>query len=483
LTHAEQSGEAVEGTITERIKGGMRVDVGDLRAFLPASQIELHPIRNWDDYINKTYPMRIVKLDKRKRNIVVSRRSLLEEELSAKKAELLSNIEEGQLIKGKVKNITEFGAFVDLNGIDGLLHKSDMSWRKIHNPTEVVSIDEEIEAFIISVDIEKERISLGLKQKTTDPWGSIFEKYPIGSTIKGQVVNIVSYGVFVELEEGVEGLIHISEMSWTQRNVAPSKIVTKDQELEARVIDINTEKKRISLSYKQLVPNPWELLDIKYPFGTKVTGIVKNVTNFGAFIEIEEGIDGLVHSSDFSWLKRNVNPRSVLNEGQEVEAVVQRIDPQEQRISLSIKHVEPNPWNLVSTKYAVGSIVSGEIVNLTEFGAFARLEEGIEGLIHISELSEERIDKPDNVVSKGDILDLKVIELKMDDQRIGLSLKQAVADREREMVEQYEPKPKKEEEVVTRSLKKPEKKKEEKEETTSFGAALRNVLDFRSEEE
>lgn len=483
LTHAEQSGEAVEGTITERIKGGMRVDVGDLRAFLPASQIELHPIRNWDDYINKTYPMRIVKLDKRKRNIVVSRRSLLEEELSAKKAELLSNIEEGQLIKGKVKNITEFGAFVDLNGIDGLLHKSDMSWRKIHNPTEVVSIDEEIEAFIISVDIEKERISLGLKQKTTDPWGSIFEKYPIGSTIKGQVVNIVSYGVFVELEEGVEGLIHISEMSWTQRNVAPSKIVTKDQELEARVIDINTEKKRISLSYKQLVPNPWELLDIKYPFGTKVTGIVKNVTNFGAFIEIEEGIDGLVHSSDFSWLKRNVNPRSVLNEGQEVEAVVQRIDPQEQRISLSIKHVEPNPWNLVSTKYAVGSIVSGEIVNLTEFGAFARLEEGIEGLIHISELSEERIDKPDNVVSKGDILDLKVIELKMDDQRIGLSLKQAVADREREMVEQYEPKPKKEEEVVTRSLKEPEKKKEEKEETTSFGAALRNVLDFRSEEE
>jgi small subunit ribosomal protein S1 len=272
-------------------------------------------------------------------------------------------------------------------------------------------------------------------------------------------------------------------MSWTQRNVAPSKIVTKDQELEARVIDINTEKKRISLSYKQLVPNPWELLDIKYPFGTKVTGIVKNVTNFGAFIEIEEGIDGLVHSSDFSWLKRNVNPRSVLNEGQEVEAVVQRIDPQEQRISLSIKHVEPNPWNLVSTKYAVGSIVSGEIVNLTEFGAFARLEEGIEGLIHISELSEERIDKPDNVVSKGDILDLKVIELKMDDQRIGLSLKQAVADREREMVEQYEPKPKKEEEVVTRSLKEPEKKKEEKEETTSFGAALRNVLDFRSEEE
>ena len=483
LTHAEQSGEAVEGTITERIKGGMRVDVGDLRAFLPASQIELHPIRNWDDYINKTYPMRIVKLDKRKRNIVVSRRSLLEEELSAKKAELLSNIEEGQLIKGKVKNITEFGAFVDLNGIDGLLHKSDMSWRKIHNPTEVVSIDEEIEAFIISVDIEKERISLGLKQKTTDPWGSIFEKYPIGSTIKGQVVNIVSYGVFVELEEGVEGLIHISEMSWTQRNVAPSKIVTKDQELEARVIDIDTEKKRISLSYKQLVPNPWELLDIKYPFGTKVTGIVKNVTNFGAFIEIEEGIDGLVHSSDFSWLKRNVNPRSVLNEGQEVEAVVQRIDPQEQRISLSIKHVEPNPWNLVSTKYAVGSIVSGEIVNLTEFGAFARLEEGIEGLIHISELSEERIDKPDNVVSKGDILDLKVIELKMDDQRIGLSLKQAVADREREMVEQYEPKPKKEEEVVTRSLKEPEKKKEEKEETTSFGAALRNVLDFRSEEE
>ena len=482
LAHAEQSGEVVEAKITERIKGGMRVEVGALRAFLPASQIELHPIRNWDDYISQTYPMKIVKLDKRKRNIVVSRRALLEEELSTKKAELLSNIKEGQLIKGTVKNITEFGAFIDLNGIDGLLHKSDMSWRKIHNPSEVVSIDEEVEAFVINIDSENERISLGLKQKTTDPWESVFEKYPIGSTVKGQVVNIVSYGVFIELEEGVEGLIHISEISWTQRNVAPSKIVTKDQELEARVIDIDTEKKRISLSYKQLVPNPWELLDVKYPFGTKVTGIVKNVTNFGAFIEIEEGIDGLVHSSDFSWLKRNVNPRNVLSEGQEVEAVVQKIDPQEQRISLSIKHVEPNPWNLVSTKYAVGSIASGEIVNLTEFGAFARLEEGIEGLVHISELSDERINKPDDVVSKGDVLDLKVIELKMDDQRIGLSLKQAVADREREMVEQYEQKPK---QVVTetkRSIKEPEKKVEE-EETTSFGAALRNVLDFRSEEE
>ena len=469
LAHAEQSGEVVEAKITERIKGGMRVEVGALRAFLPASQIELHPIRNWDDYINQTYPMKIVKLDKHKRNIVVSRRALLEEELSTKKAELLSKIKEGQLVKGTVKNITEFGAFIDLNGIDGLLHKSDMSWRKIHNPSEVVSIDEEIEAFVINIDVENERISLGLKQKTTDPWESVFEKYPIGSTVKGQVVNIVSYGVFIELEEGVEGLIHISEISWTQRNVAPSKIVAKDQELEARVIDIDTEKKRISLSYKQLVPNPWELLDVKYPFGTKVTGIVKNVTNFGAFIEIEEGIDGLVHSSDFSWLKRNVNPRSVLSEGQEVEAVVQKIDPQEQRISLSIKHVEPNPWNLVSTKYAVGSIASGE--------------EGIEGLIHISELSDERINKPDDVVSKGDVLDLKVIELKMDEQRIGLSLKQAVADREREMVEQYEPKPK---QVVTetkRSIKEPEKKEKEEEETTSFGAALRNVLDFRSEEE
>ena len=293
----------------------------------------------------------------------------------------------------------------------------------------------------------------------------------------------MSYGVFIELEEGVEGLIHISEISWTQRNVAPSKIVAKDQELEARVIDIDTEKQRISLSYKQLVPNPWELLDVKYPFGTKVTGIVKNVTNFGAFIEIEEGIDGLVHSSDFSWLKRNVNPRSVLSEGQEVEAVVQKIDPQEQRISLSIKHVEPNPWNLVSTKYAVGSIASGEIVNLTEFGAFARLEEGIEGLIHISELSDERINKPDDVVSKGDVLDLKVIELKMDEQRIGLSLKQAVADRDREMVEQYEPKPKQGVTETKRSIKEPEKKEKKEEETTSFGAALRNVLDFRSEEE
>ncbi len=431
IAAACEQGQTVEGTVIERIKGGLRVDIGSLRAFLPASQIELRPIPNLDKYVGTTLELRVVKLNKRRHNIVLSRRALLEEELVARKTELLSGLEVGQSRTGVVKNITSFGAFVDLGGIDGLLHKTDMSWKKVNQPSEIVSIGDEIDVLVIGVDHEKEKVSLGLKQKTPNPWDGIEEKYPIGSTVKGKVVNIVNYGAFLEIEEGVEGLIHVSEMSWTRRNVAPSKFVTKGDEIEAIVLDVTKSAKRVSLGLKQLEANPWELLEDKYPIGTKISGRVRNLTDFGAFVEIEEGIDGLIHVSDLSWVKRDVHPREVLKEGDEVEVIVLQIDPAEQRVSLGLKQVEPDPWLQVPEKYKIGTVVRGEIMNLTSFGAFAKLEDAVEGLIHISELADRRIEKPEEIVSIGDQLELKVIHLDVNERRIGLSLKAALAEQER----------------------------------------------------
>lgn len=440
IDSACEEGRTVEGQIVERIKGGLRVDIGSLRAFLPASQIELRPVQNLDGYVGRTLELKVVKLNRRRHNIVLSRRALLEEELSAQKAELLSNLEVGQTRAGTVKNITSFGAFVDLGGIDGLLHKTDMSWKKVNQPSEIVSIGDQIDVIVIAIDHEKEKISLGLKQKTPDPWEGIEEKYPVGSTVSGTVVNIVNYGVFLELEEGVEGLIHVSEMSWTRRNVAPSKFVTKGDTIEAIVLDLTKSAKRVSLGLKQLEPNPWELLEQKYPIGTKIVGQVRNLTDFGVFVEIEEGIDGLIHISDLSWVKRDVHPREVLKEGDEIEVMVLQIDSAEQRVSLGLKQIEPDPWLQVPEKYKIGSVVRGEIVNLTSFGAFTKLEDAIEGLVHISELSERRIEKPEEIVSIGDQLDLKVIHLDVNERRIGLSLKAALAEKERATVSQYQEK-------------------------------------------
>lgn len=431
ITQAYESGSPIEGQVTERIKGGLRVTVGSLRGFLPASQVELRPIQNLDQYIGEVFQMKVISMSKRRHNIVLSRRAWLEAEMAEKKEEVLRTLEVGQQVTGVVKNITAFGAFVDLGGVDGLLHKTDMAWKRINHPSEIVSIDEEIEVQVIAIAQESEKISLGLKQKTPDPWENVEEKYPIGSRINGTVVNIVNYGVFVQLEEAVEGLIHVSEMAWTRRNVAPSRIVSKGDEIEAIVLEISTEDKRISLGIKQLQPNPWELLEQRYPVGTKITGRIRNLTNFGAFVEIEEGIDGLIHTSDLSWTDRGSNPQEFLKEGEEVEVVVLQIDASERRVSLGLKQTQPDPWDEVPEKYKVGSIVRGQVVNLTSFGAFTKLEEGIDGLIHISEIADRRIERPEEVISVGDEIDVKVINLDPKGRRIGLSLKAAIADQER----------------------------------------------------
>ena len=473
ITEAYEAGRVVKGTVVQRIKGGLQVDLGKLRAFLPASQIELRPPQNFEEYIGQTIEAKVVKLSKLRRNIVLSRRVILEEELAAQKTALFENIETNQIRSGVVKSITTFGAFVDLGGIDGLLHKTDMSWRRVNHPSEVVAVGDEIEVMVISVDRDSEKVSLGLKQKTLDPWESVEEKYPISSTVTGKVVGIVNYGAFLELEEGVEGLIHISEMSWTRRNIAPSKVVAKDDVIDAVVLDIDKDNQKLSLGLKQLHPNPWELLETKYPVGTKLTGRVRNLTNFGAFVEIEEGIDGLIHISDLSWLKRIVDPREVLKESDEVEVMVLSIDPAQQKISLGLKQIEPDPWIEVPNKYKIGSVVRGKVVNITSFGVFAQLEDDIEGLIHISELAEQRIEKPEDIVSVGEELNLKVIHLDPTERRIGLSLKAALAEQERATITQYQ----QEQEERT------EPQEKDRGELTAFGGLLRQELNRSGSED
>jgi len=473
IAKAYEEERIVEGKVTQRIKGGLQVDLGKLRAFLPASQIELRPAQNFDQYIGQTLEMKVVKLSKRRRNIVLSRRVLLEEELASKRTAILEDLEIGQIRSGVVKGLTTFGAFVDLGGIDGLLHKTDMSWSRVNHPSEVVSVGDELEVMVLSINRENEKVSLGLKQKTIDPWETVDERYPIGSTIKGKVVGIVNYGAFLELEEGVEGLIHISEMSWTRRSIAPSKAVAKDEVIEAVILDIDKGSQKLSLGLKQLHPNPWELLETKYPVGTKLLGRVRNLTNFGAFVEIEEGIDGLIHVSDLSWLKRVIDPREVLKEGDEVEVMVLNIDSTEQKISLGLKQIEPDPWIQVPNKYKIGSAVRGTIVNLTNFGVFAQLGDGIEGLIHISELAEHRVEKPEEIVSVGDELDLKVIHLDPTERRIGLSLKAVQAEQERATITQYQQK----------QQQQPQRQREEQEELTVFGGLLKEELNKSGSED
>ena len=479
IANAHESGEPVQGRITERIKGGLRVTVGSLRGFLPASQVELRPIQNLEQYVGQTLDMKVISLSKRRHNIVLSRRAWLEAELVQKRAEVLSTLEVGQIVKGVVKNITAFGAFVDLGGVDGLLHKTDMAWKRIHHPSDVVSVGGEVEVQVIGISQESEKISLGLKQKTPDPWAQIEDKYPVGSTVKGVVVNIVNYGAFLQLEEGVEGLIHVSEMAWTRRNVAPSRIVNKGDEVEAVVLEISREDKRISLGLKQLQQNPWELLEQRSPVGTKIVGRIRNLTSFGAFVEIEPGIDGLIHTSDLSWTKRGAAANEVLKEGSEIEVVVLQIDAAERRVSLGLKQTQPDPWEEVPEKYKVGSVVRGKVVNLTSFGAFTKLEEGIEGLIHISELADRRIEKPEEIVSVGDELDLKVINLSPKDRRIGLSLKALLAEQERAAAPQEEKPARTRSERPSRSRRERETRRQlpaHEETVTALGALLKQEM-------
>jgi len=436
-----QEGDIVRGRAIRKIKGGLLVDIG-VPVFLPASQISIRRTGDIADYIGQELECKIIKIDKDRRNIVVSRRKLIEERREEQKKKLLAEIKVGELRKGVVKNITDFGAFIDLGGIDGLLHITDMSWGRISHPSEMLKIDEEAEIMILNVDREKEKISLGLKQKTPSPWVGIEEKYPVGSRIRGQVVNIVSYGAFVKLEDGVEGLVHISEMSWTRRINHPSELVAIGDTVEVVVLGIDLQKEEISLGMKQTEANPWEVVEEKYPPGTVIKGRVRNLANYGAFIEIEQGIDGLLHISDMSWTKKVGHPSELLRKGDRVEAVVLSVNQEKKRVALGLKQLTPDPWQEdIPGKFHVGDLVHGKVTKLTSFGVFVELEDQLEGLLHISELADRKVEAPEEVVQVGDELDVRIIRVDGRDRKIGLSLRQvkhADGDTERAMADRTE---------------------------------------------
>lgn len=418
-----KEGDVVTGKVIRKIKGGLLVDVG-IPIFLPASQIDIKPPGEIAEYIGKEVTCKILKIDEVQQNIIVSRRKLIEEERSKQKQEFLSKVEVDQTVKGTVKNIADFGAFIDLGGIDGLLHITDMSWGRISHPSEMLAIGDEIEVKILGIDKEKEKIALGLKQKTENPWQSVEEKYPIGSKIKGQVVNIMTYGAFVKLETGIEGLVHISEMSWTRRINHPSEIAAIGDSVEAIVLNINKEKEEISLSIKQVEKNPWTLIEEKYPPRTKIKGRVRNLTNYGAFIEIEDGIDGLLHISDMSWSKKVAHPSEIVKKGDKIETIVLSVDKEKKRVSLGIKQLKDDPWKKeIPEKYSVGDIVKGKVTKIADFGAFLDLGDGLEGLLHISELSNKKVDNLEKIISIGDELDIKIIKMEPEARKIGLSIK------------------------------------------------------------
>jgi len=425
--------DVVDGVVVARIKGGLTVDIG-LKAFLPGSQIDLRPVRNLDKLIGERLQMRIIKLNKRRGNIVLSRRVLLEEERQRAKEKTLASLAEGQIIEGVVKNITEYGAFIDLGGIDGLLHITDMSWGRVSHPSELFAIGDKVRVMVLKFDQEHERVSLGLKQMTPDPWMDVAEKYPETSRVSGKVVSITDYGAFVELEEGIEGLVHVSQMSWARRTRHPSKIVNIGDTIEAVVLSVDKDKKRISLGMKQIEPNPWTTVDERYPVGSEVEGKVRNLTDFGAFIALEEGIDGLIHISDMSWTQRVKHPSEILKKGQKVRAVVLNVDKDNERLSLGLKQMELDPWTQVQSRYHVGQDVRVKVVKVTNFGAFAELEDGVEGLIHLSELSREKITDPEEVVSVGQELDAKIIKIDVETRKIGLSVRAFMEDNERQEV-------------------------------------------------
>ena len=417
-------GDVVTGIVGRKIKGGLLVDIG-VNVFLPASQVDIRRPADIGDYIGKPIECKVLKIDEARRNIVVSRRSLIEDERQEKKTQLLQELEVGQLRKGIVKNIADFGAFVDLGGLDGLLHITDMSWGRIAHPTEMTQIDQEIEVQILNIDYEKEKIALGLKQKTPSPWESVAEKYPVESTVVGTVVNVMSYGAFVKLEDGIEGLVHISEMSWTRRINHPNELVSTGDKIEVVVLGINEEKQEISLGMKQTQANPWDKVAEKYPPESLIKGKVRNLTNYGAFIEIEEGIDGLLHVSDMSWTRKISHPSEILEKGQDVECKVLSVDQERRRIALGIKQMTEDPWAAdIPGKYQPGQRVMGIVTKLTNFGVFVGLENGLEGLLHISELADEKIENPENVVKEGEEIEVKILRVDPEERKIGLSRKQ-----------------------------------------------------------
>jgi len=425
-----KEGDIVEGKGIRRIKGGILVDIG-VPAFLPASQIDVRRPSDVNQFIGKTIRAEVLKIDEPRRNIVISRRTLIENERDEAKQKLLNTISEGDIIKGTVTNVAEFGAFIDLGGIDGLLHVTDMSWGRIKHPSDICKTGEDIEVKVLKVDFDTEKIALGLKQKGSSPWDDIEERFPVQTKVTGKVVNLVSYGAFVHLEDGVEGLVHVSEMSWRKRINHPSEIVNAGDEIEVIVLDIDKTKHEISLGMKQVESNPWELVAEKYPVGTIVSGAVRNLTNYGAFVEIEPGIDGLLHVSDISWTEKIAHPNEKYKKGDEVECMVLEIDQEKQRISLGIKQMHEDPWqNAIPDAYKPGMVVHGNVTKITNFGVFVELEEGLEGLLHISELSDKKVEKPQEVVKPGEEVNVKILRVDLEERKIGLSLKRAISGEE-----------------------------------------------------
>ena len=424
-----KEGSVVSGQVKTKVKGGLVVNIG-VDAFLPASQIDIQPPKNLDQYIGQTYDFKVVKINTERRNIVVSRRELIEEQRQVKRNKILSEINPGDLRQGVVKNITDYGAFIDLDGIDGLLHITDMSWGRVSHPGQMLKIGEEINVMIIEVDRERERISLGLKQTTKNPWDDIEQRYPLGGKVRGKVVNLVPFGAFIELDQGVEGLVHVTELSWTKRINKPSEVLSVGDEIDAVVLGIQKEEQKISLGVRQLEPNPWDAVRHNYPVGARVRGIVRNLTSYGAFVKLEEGIDGMIHVSDMSWTRKINNPSEVVKKGDEVDAIVLDMEPENQRISLGMKQLLADPWSEIETHYKIGDVVNGKISKITSYGAFVELQHGIDGLVHISQISEEHVEKIKDVLKTNQEVTARVIKIDRDERRIGLSIKAAHYDTE-----------------------------------------------------
>ena len=437
LRNSHQSHETVTGRVLERIKGGLKVEVDGVVAFLPGSQVDVRPVRNLESYIGQEIEARVIKLNRKRGNVVLSRKAVLEEGFNQKKKDTLEAIEEGVVLEGTVKSLTEYGAFIDLGGIDGLLHITDMSWSRVQAPGEVFKVGDSLQVKVLKFDRERERISLGYKQLIPDPWQSVAERFPRGTHLRGKVVSLTDYGAFIEIEPGVEGLVHVTEMTWSKRLKHPSKLLSVGQEVEAVVLDVDTVNRRISLGLKQTVADPWDTLPHRYHIGSRVTGKVRSLTNFGAFVEIEDGIDGLVHVSDVSWTKRIKHPSDVLKKGQQVDAVITNIDVENRRLSLSMKDLEPNAWETFFDTHRVGVVVTGKVVRFASFGAFVEIQEGIEGLCHVSELSDDRIEKPENAVKIGQVMPFKILKLDPAQKKIGLSARAVGKDDDPEDVRTY----------------------------------------------
>jgi small subunit ribosomal protein S1 len=428
--------DVVTGFVTRKIKGGLLVDISGVNVFLPASQVDIRRPADIGDYCGRCIQCLVLKIDEARRNIVVSRRALIEQERAERKKQLMETLEVGQIRRGIVKNIADFGAFVDLGGIDGLLHITDMSWARIGHPSEMVQIDQEIEVQVLHIDREREKIALGMKQRTASPWAKVADKYPVGTVCMGTVVNVMSYGAFVKLEDGVEGLVHISEMSWTKRVSHPSELVKPGDEVEVVVLAINKEKQEISLGMKQTQQNPWEKVAADYPPGAIVKGVVRNLTNYGAFIEINDGIDGLLHVTDMSWTRKVTHPSEMLDKGNEVECKVLSVDQQRRRIALGLKQMNDDPWTGdIPSRYKPGQVVNGTVTKITNFGVFVGLEDGLEGLLHISELSDDKVENAEEVVKVGDPVEVKILRVDVDERKIGLSKKRVGWSSEREAAE------------------------------------------------